>query len=276
MMNNSIQVREDYVAFAHCCPHGVEVDVCAEPLCRMLCAAAENSELKAADKYQRLSREAAGLGKGGGLTGGGGHMAARMAGVNLDVYHFAQAALHAVYNAVLARAPAAPLPPPGLDASPAGEPNEAHELRERTRARRLVNPIDPQEQQERIRARHEQRLKGRVTGMQIPGGVSCRPLHAHLNQRAHQLGVVQQLSRGFVMLAGASRCRAFHELERNSTGPALSLPPLVLLCGPPGSGRTRLLARFITHSARCRCSLRPILLSSHKLLPASVDLSPTS
>ena len=64
------------------------------------------------------------------------------------------------------------------------------------------------------------------------------------------------MSTGFLKPAGGSRNRTFYELERNSTGPPNSLPPLVILRGAPGSGRTHMLAHFSTHSARCSAQVQ--------------------
>jgi len=68
--------------------------------------------------------------------------------------------------------------------------------------------------------------------------------------------LVTCVSTGFLKPAGGSRNRTFYELERNSTGPPNSLPPLVILRGAPGSGRTHMLAHFSTHSARCSAQVQ--------------------
>jgi len=225
-------VREDYDMYdkAGRCPHGMPVERCAESLCERLYAAAQDTELKQCDERIRAGREAGGLPETSALW----HTAPSMAGVGLDVQEFAKAALTHLYAAVIAHAPAAPVPPQGVSALPV----------------RLVNPVDPQQREEAAQRRREHKFDHSVAD-KLPMGCSCRPLHSHLDVRAAQKSLQHRLSKGFLMLPGGSRNKAFYELERNSTGPCSSLPPLLLLRGPPGSGKTRMMARVSTHSARC-------------------------
>ena len=226
-------LREDYSWYdkAGRCPHGMPIERCAETLCERLYAAALNPELKQYHETLSKSREAAGLPQDSSALW---HPAPSMAGVDMDVQDFAKAALQHIYATVLAHAPAAPVPPQGVNAPPV----------------RLVNPVDAQEREEAAQRRRERRHDP-AAAVKLPIGNSCRPFHSHLDLRASQRGMQLRLAKGFLMPAGGSRNKAFYELERNSTGPPSSLPPLVVLRGPPGSGKTRMIARFSTHSARC-------------------------
>ena len=261
-------VREDFDRCAERCPHGMPIESCVDDQCARLVLAASNAELVECDAQVRREREASGLSNDMLL----GHIGASVAGVELDMQDFAMAAFHLVYRAILLRAPARPVVPKIY----------------KPIAVRLVNPIDPLLEEEETARRREAKSKARNSGLKLVIGVPCRPLYSHLHLRAAQYSLQRRLAQGFLMVQGGSRSRCFHllapnstnhihtlllslslsliiaagltgtglarcmdELERNSTGPARSLPPLVLVRGPPGSGRTRLLAHFSLHSARC-------------------------
>ena len=226
-------VRENYDKCIERCPHGMPIQSCVDAECARLVLAACNEELVACDATVRRERQAAGLPNDTLL----GHIGASVSGVELDMQDFAEAAFDLVYRAILLRAPARPVAPKMY------KPVSV----------RLVNPVDPLIEDQAAAERREAKDKAARQGRALKSviGTSCRPLYAHLEERAAQHALQRRLAQGFLMLPGGSRSRCVHELERNSTGPASGLPPVVLLRGPPGSGRTRLLAHFSLHSARC-------------------------
>jgi hypothetical protein len=228
-------LQEDYDKFAtSVCPHGVLVSSCQEDPCPRLREAVEHEDLKLCHKALLRAREAAGTAqvRSSHMLG---HTAARMAGVEMEMQQFARTALQALYRAVLVRAPARPVAAPGAEALP---------------PLKLINPMGTQQQEKRQADRRERKAHPSAH-LKLPGGSCCRPLHSHITARARQLTLQQRLAADFLMLAGGSRSKSFHELERNSTGPAGSLPPLVLLRGRAGSGKTSMLAYFSTKSGRC-------------------------
>jgi len=242
-------LREAYDKFITSCPHRLPLERCGEAKCIRLLWAATNEELVLCDIEVRRAREAAGL----SLSGAGSRArftlaAASMAGVEFETEDFARTAAEVVYEMVLARAPATPL----LPLTAAVEPLPV----------RLVNPTDAvaaeedaerrrELEEKRAEATDKQRADSMPLGMLLPLGLPCRTLYTHLNLRSAQKALCERLARGFLKPAGGSRDAAVRELERNSTGPATSLPPLVTLCGPPGSGKTRVLAHVRSHSPRC-------------------------
>eukprot|EP00960_Hanusia_phi_P077015 768637-Hanusia_phi.AAC.15 len=76
----------------------------------------------------------------------------------------------------------------------------------------------------------------------------CRPFVSHSLERARQHELLSLLS-SFYALDGVrgSRDQTIYELTRMTFGPNFSLAPLVFVCGKMGSGKSVLLARFVSN-----------------------------
>jgi hypothetical protein len=78
-----------------------------------------------------------------------------------------------------------------------------------------------------------------------------RPYHSHLLERASHDLQSRSLSKGYAAPYGGTRDAVNAHLERVTSGPPSSRPPVVLITGPPHSGRSSCLAYFDRRSVRC-------------------------
>jgi hypothetical protein len=216
------------------CPHGTSGDACGHPSCRALRAVADSPQLRAWDAADSAARQGR-LGSDANASATArelGHEAVPAAGLELTLGDLGRLAAARLLELTEAYAPAQFLPCQHSVNTRPGDENRGINSGHGGFAEEVLGF-----------GRHNEEVED-------AGGVEGAVFHSHALLRARQARLAAGLVEDFVRPHGHTRDRTLSELDRLASGPPTSRPPVVILTGPPYSGRSATLAAFARGAAR--------------------------
>jgi hypothetical protein len=208
------------------CPHGVLGELCKEQSCEELRRVACNTIL-CEWATRKVSASQDGFGEDC-IGQDEAHIEARAARLDLGLESLGRLALARLYDCVQAYSPCKILTNPDS-------------LVTDSQARGVTTIEDDSISYNRVAA-------ARTSPDTI--GPEGSLFNSHILARARQVRMSEALAADFCRPHGQTRDRALVELDRMTSGPPSSRPPVVILSGPAHSGRTATLATFSRIAAR--------------------------